>query len=207
MKLPYTQRELWGIAAMVLFFAVAQYYARRYSVELQDMIGREERVVGMAIYAAVAIGAIVVAPISSLPLVPIAAAAWGSFVTALITLAAWTAGSIAAFLIARMYGRRIIGRVVDRGSMRKLERLLGADGMFVSALLLRMVVPVDILSYALGLFSTIRTVPYIAATVIGMVPFILFFSYAIQIPVYWQAALAISTIAVVFFILKKRLKA
>lgn len=206
MKLPYTQRELWGIAAMVLFFAVAQYYARRYSVELQGMIGKEERVVGMAIYAAVAIGAIVVAPISSLPLVPIAASAWGSFVTALITLAAWTAGSIAAFLIARIYGRRIIGRVVDRGSMRKLERLLGADGMFVSALLLRMVVPVDILSYALGLFSTIRTVPYVAATVIGMVPFILFFSYAIQIPVYWQAALAISTIAVVFFILKKRLK-
>jgi len=37
--------------------------------------------------------------------------------------------------------------------------------------LLRMVLPVDILSYALGLFSNISFIRYMLATIIGVTPF------------------------------------
>lgn len=202
MKLPYTRGELLGVGVVVLFFAVAQYYARQYAVEIQAMIGAERQGIGMALYGLIAFCAIVIAPISSLPLVPIATAAWGSFVTVLVTMVAWTAGSVAAFLLARVYGRRVIGKVVDMGSMRKLENMFGVERIFVSTILLRMIVPVDILSYALGLFSTIRLVPYIVATVIGIVPFVIFFSYAIQMSVYMQIGIAVGIIATVLLVLR-----
>jgi len=148
----------------------------------------------------------VVAPIASLPLVPVVAAIWGSFATVVGTAIAWTLGSIIAFLLARTYGRQVIGKVVDMKSMQKLEAMMGADNVFVSTLLLRMVVPVDILSYALGLFSTIRLVPYSVATAIGIVPFVVFFSYAIWIPPFWQAFIAVGIFSTVIVILKKGLK-
>lgn len=204
MRMPYTRKELIGIAIVILFFAVAQYYARLYAADIQGMVGTEDKTVGMIAYGSIAILAIVVAPISSLPLVPIAAAVWGSFATAVVTVIAWTAGSIIAFVLARVYGKRIIGKVVDMESMRKLESVIGERNLFTSTLLLRMIVPVDILSYALGLFSTIRIVPYSIATMIGIVPFILFFSYAIQIPIYWQGIIALSIIGSVVGILKIR---
>ena len=202
MKLPYTRKELTGVVLVVLFFSIAQYYARQYAIEIQAMIGAERQGVGMVLYGLIAFCAVVIAPISSLPLVPIAAAAWGSFATALVTMVAWTAGSVVAFLLARTYGKRVIGKVVDMGSMRKLERLLGMERVFLGTVLLRIVVPVDILSYALGLFSTIRLAPYITATVIGMAPFVIFFAYAIQMPAYVQIGVAVGIIAAVLLVLR-----
>lgn len=202
--MPYTRKELVGIVIVVLFFVVAQYYARLYTADIRDMIGMEDRIIGMIAYGLIAILAIVVAPISSLPLVPIAAAVWGSFATAVVTTVAWTVGSIIAFVLARVYGKRIIGKVVDMENMRKLESVIGERNVFTSTLLLRMIIPVDILSYALGLFSTIRIVPYSIATMIGIIPFVVFFSYAIRTPIYWQIIIAVGIIGSVLGILKVR---
>ena len=49
-----------------------------------------------------------------------------------------------------------------------------------------MVLPVDILSYALGLFTTIKTWKYILATFIGVIPFAFIFSYAGMVNIYYQ---------------------
>lgn len=206
MRMPYTKREIAGIIIAVGLFVIAQRYALAHAAEMQAMIGAEERLVGMVIYGLIAIGAIVVAPISSLPLVPIAAAAWGSFATLVVTVITWTIGSIAAFLLARRYGKKILGRVVDLESMQRLESMMDERDVFVSALLLRMIIPVDILSYALGLFSTIRLVPYIVATLIGIIPFTIFFSYAIIIPMRYQVALAIGMFALITGIIRYRLR-
>ena len=206
MRIPYTKKELMGIVAVVLFFVVAQYYARQYADQLQTLVATDQRAVGMIAYGLVAIIAIVIAPVRSLPLVPIAAAIWGSFTTAVVTLVAWSIGAGIAFLLARTYGRRIIGKVVDARSMGKLEGIMGHRNVFASTLLLRMVVPVDILSYALGLFSTIKFIPYCVATTVGMIPFILFFSYAIVIPIYWQIVIAVGIVALVLTILRRGFK-
>ena len=206
MRIPYTKKELFGIGVVVALFIAAQYFARNYSVQIQSVISTEQQGVAMVLYGLFAIAAVVVAPIASLPLVPVVAAIWGSFATVVVTAIAWTLGSIIAFLLARTYGRQVIGKVVDMESMQKLEAMMGADNVFVSALLLRMVVPVDILSYALGLFSTIRLVPYSVATAIGIVPFVVFFSYAIWIPPFWQAFIAVGIFSTVIVILKKGLK-
>lgn len=206
MKTPYTKKEYIGIALVIACFGIAQYLALHYATQIQGIIGSEQKGVSMVIYGLIAITAIVIAPISSLPLVPIVSVAWGSFATTLVTLVAWTIGSMIAFALARRYGKRIIGKVVDMESMQRLETTIGDNNVFVTALLLRMIVPVDILSYALGLFSTIRFVPYTIATTIGIVPFVIFFSYAIQISIYYQVAIATIIICTVLYILRRYLK-
>ena len=49
---------------------------------------------------------------------------------------------------------------------------------FMSVVLLRMVLPVDVLSYALGFFSDISLWRYTTATIIGIAPFAFIFAYA-----------------------------
>ena len=49
-----------------------------------------------------------------------------------------------------------------------------------------MVIPVDILSYALGLFSRIKFWPYAIASFIGIIPGVVLFAYVGAIPFIYQ---------------------
>src|SRR5215813_13620525 len=46
----------------------------------------------------------IVAPGATLPLIPVAARAWGRLPAALVTTAGWVTGSLLAFLVARHWG-------------------------------------------------------------------------------------------------------
>jgi len=57
------------------------------------------------------------------------------------------------------------------------EKKIPQNIEFIAIVFLRMVLPVDVLSYALGFFSTISFARYMAATVIGITPFAVIFAY------------------------------
>ena len=65
--------------------------------------------------------------------------------------------------------------------------------LFLTVVFFRMVIPVDGLSYFLGLFSKMSFKSYTLATVIGITPFALVFAYAGGLNIYYQiGALAIA---------------
>jgi uncharacterized membrane protein YdjX (TVP38/TMEM64 family) len=60
-----------------------------------------------------------------------------------------------------------------------------------------MAVPVDVLSYAIGLFTTVSWRVYTAATLIGIMPFAFIFSYTSAAPLYFRiGVLALAGFAV-----------
>lgn len=161
---------------------------------------------GMAGYVAIAVLATVVAPFTALPLMPLAAALWGPLITALLTIAGWTLGSVLAFLLARTYGRPLVERVIPLERAEALsERLVGADP-FWRLVLLRVVVPVDILSYAVGLFVPMPLGRYTLATILGITPFALIFAYAEVVPTWVTTTLVLGALVVLvtLFIRSKR---
>lgn len=111
--------------------------------------------VGMVIHVLLNVLAVVFAPITVLPLISLAVGLWGVGMAVFLTVLGWTLGSFIAFGLSRKFGVPIIRRFISLDELYTLEDKMKVGNTFWSVLLLRLIVPVDILSYALGLFSRI----------------------------------------------------
>ncbi|SRR6266545_6808003 len=118
----------------------------------------------------------VVAPGATLPLIPVAVQAWGRVFAATATTAGWTAGSLIAFLIARRWGAPIVRKLTSMQRVREMARYI-PENLFWSIVLVRLVLPMDVISYVLGLFTRIGVWPYAIATALGLTPSAFFLAY------------------------------
>lgn len=156
---------------------------------------------GVFVYVAfVALNAVIVVPVGIIPFIPLATGIWGANQTALLNIAGWTIGSAVAFFLARMLGHSLVARLVGTKNLNKMERFLPQKRLFWNVVFLRMALPVDILSYALGLFTTMRFSSFTLATLIGVAPFSFVFSYAATLPVMYQLVIGAVILAFVIII-------
>jgi uncharacterized membrane protein YdjX (TVP38/TMEM64 family) len=121
---------------------------------------------------------VVVAPLSFLPALPIAVSVFGPFLAAALSVAGWSVGAIIAFWVTRVCGRPLLLKLANLSAIDRFEAYLSPRASFWWMVFFRMVVPVDIASYALGLLTRVSFFPYLAATVLGITPFAFIFSYA-----------------------------
>ena len=156
--------------------------------------------------------ATIVAPLTALPLVPLSTILFGPFTTAVYVIIGWWFGALVAFLIARFGGRPLLMKFISLKRMAQYETTTLKDVTFWGLIFLRMIIPVDILSYAVGLLSTISFSAYAIATLIGIIPFALLFSYGgatlfhAEYTKFVVVALGASLlfISVLYFLYKKR---
>lgn len=143
----------------------------------------------------------VVAPLTAMPLIIPASAIFGPFLTSIYSIVGWVFGAMFAFLIARYFGKPILSFFVSLEKIEKYEAYLSGKVRFLGLVLLRMIMPVDILSYAVGLLSKISLVEYTIATIIGITPFAFIFAYAGDAFISGQYSifLALSVAAIVIF--------
>ena len=172
------------LTLIILIFIASSYFAQTRSAEIKSLVGNNT--LGILIYFLVTIIAVVVAPITVFPLVPIAANIFGWFPSALVTILGWTIGGVIAFLIARRYGVPLVKKILPIDKIPKYESKVKDQNKFWGIVLLRMLIPVDLLSYALGLFSNVSLKVYTLATLIGVIPFTLIYSYAGTVNMYYQ---------------------
>lgn len=137
----------------------------------------ENRFLSALIFALLMCIATVIAPIALLPSVPMIAPILGPFTTALACWFGWTMGALIAFLIARHGGKPLIERFVRLEKLSRFESRIPEETHFALIFALRMAIPVDILSYALGLFSTVSFKTYAVASGVGILWFSFAFSY------------------------------
>ena len=189
--------KIWGpLLLVVLFFIAVSYFVQANNDVIRNYIEKRS-LVGMLVYLGANLTAVVVAPVSALPLIPVAANVWGWFVTGILNIIGWTAGAVIAFVLAQKYGKPIIKRLVSIEKLEKIEKILPEQSVFWGVVFLRMVTPVDGLSYALGLFSKMSLWQFFLATLIGITPFSFVFAYAGTLPVVYQI-LALGAAIVIF---------
>lgn len=189
-----------SVLGAVLLFVVALALTRGFEAQITAALeGRGS--IGLGVFFATTALAVVFPLFTNMPLVPIAVVLWGPAWTAVILELGWIAGSAASFALARLLGRAVFQRFPLLTRHTEIDRLIHPAHPLLSLVVLRMTFPVDILSFALGLFSARTTaVQNLLATAIGVAPFALLFAFlpALSWPV--QAALlAASALAFVAY--------
>ena len=132
---------------------------------------------GALIFTVLEAVSIVFAPVTTIFLIPVAADIFGPLLTALLSVLGWTVGSVIAFGIARRFGRPVLEKIVEPKKLERYRNYISPDTEFMTVLLLRVMLPVDVVSYAVGLFTVMRFRKYLLATVIGITPFSFIYSY------------------------------
>ena len=113
--------------------------------------------------------------------IPVAAHAWGPVLAAIVTTIGWTVGSLIAFLIARRWGYPIVKKLTSMERLRQMKKYIPED-LFWSIVVLRLFMPMDIMSYVLGLFSDISWSRYVLATALGVAPMAFVLAYVGKLP-------------------------
>lgn len=184
-----------GLAIIVFLFIVTSFLSQLYGNEILKFVGVENGFSKM-LYVLVTIFAIVVAPVSTVPLIPMASHLWGWPVAGALSIVGWAIGAQIAFFLARRFGKPFVERIFSFKKLHAFENYFSDKNLFWTVVFLRMIIPVDILSYALGLFSEIKGVPFFFATLIGITPFAFIFAYAGNLSIRLQIIIFVNVLAV-----------
>jgi uncharacterized membrane protein YdjX (TVP38/TMEM64 family) len=162
------RREYLWLALVGGVLITAVLFVRAHSATLGIFVA-DHPIWGVLLYIVLNVLDAVVAPGATLPLIPVAVQAWGRTAAALVTTAGWTAGSLVAFSIARRWGLPMVRKLTSMERLRRMKRYI-PENLFVSVAVLRLISPMDVISYLLGLFTDIAWPEYVAATALGLTP-------------------------------------
>ncbi len=187
------------VIIVLVLFLFASYISQQYNELIEKLISQTE--LSLFFYFFAIILESVFAPITMIPLIPLASAIWGWFIAGFITLLGWTTGSTIAFLLARTYGAPYLEKKDLFEKIRRTEEITPTKNIFLGIILLRITVPIDLLNYALGLFTKISWKQFAIASSIGYIPMSFILAYLGTFPLKLQIALAAIGSIFVFIIL------
>lgn len=196
---------LFGVFVLISVFILLSYLVQTNFEFFEKLVAGS--FLGLLVYIFLNVLAIVVAPITVIPLIVIVAGIWGWVVAGFVTWIAWVLGSMIAFLIARRLGVPVARKFISLDELYKFEERFSFIGSFWGVVFLRMVIPVEILSYGLGLFSRIGFWKYIFASALGFLPIVFLFGYFGVIPFVYQIILGLCIlIGILVFMIFNELK-
>lgn len=137
----------------------------------------QHETLGALIYVLAGAASVVLLPFSSLPLLPLATRVWGVWGAAALSALGWWLGALIAFWVARA-ARPSLERFVSLAALDRIERAIPPDIGFAGIVLLRVLLPVDGASFALGLLRDLSFKTYALASLLGLLPFAFVWSYA-----------------------------
>ncbi|MEK6871274.1 MAG: VTT domain-containing protein [Nanoarchaeota archaeon] len=178
-------KSIIALSVVIALFIVCSLAVQQNIGNIQTLV-REGGNLSIFIYIFIVIVGVVIAPISAFPLLAVASNTWGWFAAGVYSIISWTIGASIAFVIARQYGIPLVQRFIPMKKLRDIEKTIPAKNFFWWVVFLRMFLPVDVLSYALGLFSRISFRRYFFATLIGVAPFGFVFAYIGTVPPAYQ---------------------
>lgn len=147
---------------------------------LQSFV-KDNSLLSVVVFIFLMIISTVISPLTVLPAIPLIALFLGSFNTAIYSIIGWMIGSMVAFWIARYLGKPILKKFIAEKDLDKYHKYIPEDIDFFWVVFLRMIIPVDILSYLIGLFTKMDGVKYFWASLIGIIPFCFIFAYGYEI--------------------------
>lgn len=185
-------------------FIFTSWFSHRYAIEISGLA--LTGFYGEIIYVLLSFFGTLIAGVSSTPLIPLALAMWGVKTTVFLTAIGWTTGSLVAFLLARRYGEELVCRLVNVCDLEDYKHRIKSRGLFWKLFLARVFLPVDILSYAVGLFTKMPWPSFVLATFLGSAFFTLLAVYVSNLSVLIQVLLGVIMIFIFFVWAQKFIK-
>lgn len=202
----FSLRGIIGTFIVIILFVCAEIVAQTYTPEIQSIL-HTLGVGGQIFFVLMAMLAVIVPVWSNMFLLPFGVMMWGPLETALLCIVGWWIGSLTSFYIGRMYQEWLLRKYPSLTRYRIVDSYIPHKHTLVSLVFLRMTMPVDVLSYALGLFSArISWKQNAITTLIGITPFAFVFSYIGELPLFVQVSIFVVTTGffVLYFVLQKK---
>ncbi len=202
-------RQIGSYLLVAALFVMVSYGMREYQQYIGLLLASGSAF-GIATFILLtALFVVFIIPLDIVFLIPLGVVLWGPLLTAFMSIAGWSLGAGIAFWIARRWGLPLVTRIVGEKRVAQFHDRVPKSNLFWAVVFLRMLVPVDILSYALGLFSHLSWRTYVLATVLGVSPFGFFFAFVGVLPFWYQiTAFAIALIGVTSFLfIERRIRA
>lgn len=172
------------LIAIFLFVTVSVLVKQNISY-LRELI-EDNFTLGIFIFILLEIVSIVLAPVTSLPLLPLASNTYGILLSSIFYIIGGIIGSVIAFHIGRKFKAKILGKMVSLEETKLVKDAIPKKHHFHTLILMRIIIPADILSYALGIATNIGYGIFILTTIIGIIPSAFFFSYLGVLPLIYQ---------------------
>jgi uncharacterized membrane protein YdjX (TVP38/TMEM64 family) len=172
-------RALWNFVFVLLLLSiiVVGLWQLQWDLSALEEWLAAHRIIGIAVYLVFVAASVVLLPFSSLPLLPLAARVFGIWSTAILSIFGWWVGCLIAFQIAQ-FGRKYLEKITSLEAVDRMEQRIPKDIGFAGIILLRMILPVDVTSFALGLLKNLPFSTYAIASLLGIIPFAFVWSYA-----------------------------
>ena len=169
-----------GIIIIISLFFIFSYFLQKYLDFFKTYF--DIGIFGMFLFILIVALSIVLAPVSSVPLFPLATGLWGWVIAGVLGVAGWIIGAVIAFLLARRYGVSLVSKFFPMKKIHRFESKIPHENVFLSLVLLRMFIPFDGISYLFGLFSNMKLKSYTTATIIGLIPSTFLIAYLGSLP-------------------------
>lgn len=179
-------KEIAGGIFIGCLFLTTSYISEHFSETLRASIGPGGSASALGYVASVITLALV--PLgSTLPLIPVAVAVWGKTIAAFLTIGGWMISAAIAFFISRRFGKPIVERLVPIQYVTWMRDMIPKKNLHIGVVVIALIgAPVDIASYTLGLFSTIRARSFLPLLLIGQIPFAFFVASTATLPLLYQ---------------------
>ena len=200
-----TKKLILSTVLVVGLFFVAEIVAHLYSEEIAHTIQGHSKM-SIVFFVLMAAVAVIIPVWSNMFLLPFGVIAWGAFTTALLCILGWWIGSLTSFALARSYKDLLIQKYPSLSNHQFVDSLISGKHQSLSLIFLRMTLPVDVLSYALGLFSKkVSWEENALTTLVGITPFAFIFSYVGELSLEVEATILIGTsLLFIMYIVSRR---
>lgn len=181
----------WTILTVTAAILALIFYFSKFYIEPLKNLFRREALWGTLIFLLITFldVVIIVSPGLSVPLVPVAAEIFNVPVAVFLALFGWTIGAIVAFQIGRRYGLRAVSKFISRKKLEKARKIIPKN-LFWAVFIIRIIFPVDIFSYAFGIFTRIDLRNFTLATILGLLPSAVGLAYLKNLPT-WLGAVSL----------------
>jgi uncharacterized membrane protein YdjX (TVP38/TMEM64 family) len=185
---------------------------------LLELLGASKSVIlehpaqGALLFVLLAAVSAMFAFVSMAIIAPVAVFAWGQPLSMLLLWIGWILGGVAAYGVARLLGRSVVGWLTGNAALRRLEKLVHRNAPFSLVLLFQLALPSEIPGYVLGLVRY-RFPRYLLALALGELPYAVATVYLgssfvqAQSYVVLAVGLALAALSVgAFYLLRKRMR-
>ena len=184
-------KNIFILFAVTTAFILMSYLTSNYADLLKSYIGKFPTLLAVLVYVFGQIVVTILGPVTLLPILPLVIVLWGPFVSAILTTIGWTIGAMIAFILSKKYGRNLVDRFVDLKQLEWIEKKIPKKNLFAAVIGFRILIPFDFISYALGLFTSMKLLPFTIATLIGTFFSALIVVYAVSLPGWIQFILGV----------------
>ncbi|MDH5186777.1 MAG: VTT domain-containing protein [candidate division WOR-3 bacterium] len=167
------------ILIVIVLVAAMVWAGKLITPKLSDLIGRREQFKNFVLKAklwapismiALQIVQVIVAPVPGHPVAFLSGYFFGIFKGTLLCMAGLIIGSIVAFLISRVFGRRLLRYLISEAKLRKFDSYALKQGPFLLFLFLLIPNPIGDVMYYLAGLTNIPLEFYVVLVIVSKLP-------------------------------------